>query len=579
MIKMIKKKLFAKQDLDMRKTRKKLGDRGAALVSVLIAITFIAIIATSLLYMVYMNYLTKVMRHGSTDNFYTAEFALDDLSSEMQQIAVDQGLAGKGISDAVKKIRSEVGASSSSSRYDNDKVAALIKVASKEAVIDVDTSYPAGVNNYEDAATYVKLKGVKITSRDEKGYISTITSDITIKFHPEGEGELDICDFSVLTDAPVYIGGGDFIMTGCGYMQKDPDGNAVGVGIKSGSTTIPAGYCLVIDNGACVQMLSERAILNGKVQIKGNSVMTVSGKVYVFGDLEMSANSTLIVTGDLKITGSLKDNGGKVLKKETDSIETGWTYPGGDKCPLQGGSTKKGLVRQLFCTRVPFWNTYSGTAHVDYFDFNQFYKDSENGRTSASEAKTSHDGTELMLQICSPDVNNSAFENALALCPNKICYVNGTCVNSTVVSLYGYAFNGMSQTTPSYMQRMDPEQYNWFINSCLGYNKNAESKLRADGGQMKMVKEDGTDLGGAEIKMPKLGTQMPTSPAGYIKETYTYSGDPRVWYHDSDGVTYIPIKYLLDDNTSAIITEVFDSVSNSSDPTRSTVIYDNWDKE
>ena len=557
MIKRIIKKFESK---DGYKKKGKLGDRGAALVSVLIAITFIAIIATSLLYMVYMNYLAKVMRYGSTDNFYTAEFALDDLSSEIQQVAVDKGLAGGTVSAAIGDIRSKVGASGGSSKYDNDKVAALIKAASQEADIQVSTSVTG--NNYEDnSKSYVKLKGVVITATDEKGYVSTITSDIIIKFSADGGGELDICDFSVLTDDPVYIGGGDFIMTGCGYMQKHN-----GSGEVNG---VPEGYCLYINGGACAQMLSERAILNGKVKVVGNAVLSISGKVFVFGDIELDSNSTLIVTGELKLTGKVKGSG-KILKKDLDSIEENWTYPGGDKCPLYGGSTKTGLVNQLFCSDVLFWNVYSG-GEWSHIDFNEYgYGGNENLEKQYDTSAYKYAGKNTYLKLLASDVANSEFTNALVLVPNKKCSIKGTCTNSTVVSLFGYYFNGSDYTNPSYMQKMDAEQYNWLINSCFpGFQRNEG-----------LIKDPSGHTINSEFKGPSFGTQMPTSGlSAYDKKTYSYDGEPRTVYKDSSGVCYMPIKYLLDDDTAGIITELFDSLSGDSDPTKSTVVYENWSKE
>ena len=69
----------------MRVSKKKLGNKGAAIVAVLIGILFIAILASSLLYMSTMNYKMKSMRQFSSDNFYTAEFALNDLLSQIKQ--------------------------------------------------------------------------------------------------------------------------------------------------------------------------------------------------------------------------------------------------------------------------------------------------------------------------------------------------------------------------------------------------------------------------------------------------------------------------------------------------------------
>ena len=50
------------------------NNKGAAMVTVLIAVSFIIILATSLLYMTYMNYITKGLKYGSTGNFYVDEF-------------------------------------------------------------------------------------------------------------------------------------------------------------------------------------------------------------------------------------------------------------------------------------------------------------------------------------------------------------------------------------------------------------------------------------------------------------------------------------------------------------------------
>ncbi len=556
------------------------NDRGAALVSVLIAITFIAIIATSLLYMVYMNYLTKVMRYGSTDNFYTAEFALDDLSSELQQIAVDKGKSGGNIDDAIKEIRSKVGAgpAAGKSNYNPDKVAEYIKVAKNDANIVVTTSYPSGTKNYEDTATQVKLKGVVITATDEKGYVSTITSDIIIKFSPEGKGDLDVCDFSIITDKPVYIGGGDFIMTGCAYTQKYREGGTDKAYTLDGKT-IPAGDCLYINGGASVHILSERAIFNGNVEVNcsgGDSVVEILGDVYIMGDLKLHSGSKLVVTGSLKLTGHITGSGYDKVVKDSDSIEEGWTYPGGSICPLYDSSSPDGLVCQLFCDNVLFWNYKASPSpgKLDYFDFNHYFIGSENARVTYDNIEYPHASSpkpKLKLQMCAPDVINSGLENTLALVPNKLVSIKGICTNSTVVSSYGYLFNGSDYTNASYMQRMDKDQYNWLINTCLPSIK--------DTGEL--GDSDGHNIGNSGMKGVSAGTEMPlTKPAGFEEESYVYGSETRtIYYNKTDGTCYLPIKYLLDDNTSGIITKLFDSVSNVSDPTTSTVIYENWSKE
>lgn len=62
---------------------KKLNNKGAALVSVLVITTFIAILATTMLYLAATNYRQKLTDYQNKDSFYTAEKALDELKSAM----------------------------------------------------------------------------------------------------------------------------------------------------------------------------------------------------------------------------------------------------------------------------------------------------------------------------------------------------------------------------------------------------------------------------------------------------------------------------------------------------------------
>ena len=141
---------------------KNLKNKGAAMISVLVATVFIAIIATTLLYMAYLNYLTKAVRNASNDNFYTCEYALDDLATSLQQIAAETNSP----SDAISQLRLNcVGtAGSTSGRYDNAKVTSLIKLASQVADISVSSNAPTGVDNFIVSGNSITLKILVITA-------------------------------------------------------------------------------------------------------------------------------------------------------------------------------------------------------------------------------------------------------------------------------------------------------------------------------------------------------------------------------------------------------------------------------
>lgn len=61
--------------------RRKLNNRGAALISVLVVTTFITILATTMLYIAAMNFQQKQTDYQNKQSFYGAEKALDELKS------------------------------------------------------------------------------------------------------------------------------------------------------------------------------------------------------------------------------------------------------------------------------------------------------------------------------------------------------------------------------------------------------------------------------------------------------------------------------------------------------------------
>ena len=61
------------------------NNRGAAIITVIVAIAFIGMLVAMLVYMAYYNYLMKHIDKANKDNFYTAEYALDVLNAGLQK--------------------------------------------------------------------------------------------------------------------------------------------------------------------------------------------------------------------------------------------------------------------------------------------------------------------------------------------------------------------------------------------------------------------------------------------------------------------------------------------------------------
>ncbi len=234
----------------MRAKKKWLNDnRGAALVSVLIAVAFIAILASTLLYMTYSNYKMKVVNYESKVNFYGTEHDMTSLSTTIRNRIT------KASSDPVGELKTITGYSqidisnpSSGARYNPSKLASLVysglaadttevyidedrAIVSDASAADMkvtfstnitDTTIPNftvendmsagddGVLGTADdventAVQVVTLKGVVIEQEElASGYTNKITTDLVyrVKTSPSASSS-GVGDFSMIMDTPL----------------------------------------------------------------------------------------------------------------------------------------------------------------------------------------------------------------------------------------------------------------------------------------------------------------------------------------------------------------------------------------
>ena len=316
------------------------------MISVLIATVFIAIIATTLLYMAYLNFLTKSVRNASNDNFYTCEYALDDLATSLQQIAAEQDSPDTAISKITYACTGS--AVSVSGRYDGAKVASILKIANQLADISVSSNVPVGTNNYIVSANSITLKGLVITSEskdDADPYKATITTDLTLTFNSSSEGGMDVNDFSVIGDDTInWSGGGVMVMAGNIFMRSrgwleehvtydasepnkgivdnyfddttankneyslKPQTNAIVCGDISGSGT----------NGDVLSLTGDRGIIVGNVVVASGGLLTITGNINVIGNIYVVGGGTLMCSGNLQCSGNVFVSPGSIIKGVDD---------------------------------------------------------------------------------------------------------------------------------------------------------------------------------------------------------------------------------------------------------------------
>lgn len=530
--------------------KKQLDNRGAALVTILIAVTFMTIMASSLIYMAYMNYLTKSMRYSSTDNFYTDEFALDELSTALQQTAANEST----IAAARTAITTAVGKTSINGHnaYTESSVENLINLASQEASISVNCAYMQNGNltkdSLEEGSDYIKLRGVMITATTQEGYQSTITSDITIYFPNVVPGTMDINDFSVLTDSPVvYEKGGSHYYSGNMFIQAPSGGTA-----------------LKVDNGTVVGLLSPQAMVVGDIEVKGNSILHVTGTLIVYGEITVEEGSTLICSGELMHEGLQNDGEVKGISGIHSGYNAGQTLEKSEYFDTLPEGT--GVVGSLF-RDVKVWGSVGPDSDpYQWHDFSldlygQYQNDMFTLSGHSSGVQTHIWGQEQTINT------GDSYENALILSTKDITYNVSLSFPNTTIMTTG-SIDYLTTQGTSYMSKMSDEAFETAKNYLFcppGTQFNPDDGT-GNHPNTRIYFASGTT---ADYDLGDFPNENKTTVDGY---TFAH-GD------GSQPMNYLPVYYFLVEDTSTIISELFAVPTGSPNPKNSTIIYELWSKD
>lgn len=555
----------------MKTRRNPLDNKGAALVTILIAVTFMTIMASSLMYMAYMNYLTKAMRYSSTDNFYTDEFALDDLATGLQREAAKWD----NMIDVKTNVQLAIGAGTTGegyATYSPTKVRELITIADKEAnVVDITVEISPRLKdetgNLKEHALYVtddmiKLCGVQITVTTVEGYVSTITSDIEMDFPNTMPGTIDINDFSIITESRFDMSnGGSRVCSGNVFIQN------------YGSSD-PA---LKIDNEGSLVLLSPQAMVVGNILVTNHSELHITGTCIVYGSITVEDGSALIVSGELKHEGAVSADASSTLIGVTD------TNPQtlGRSDYLNNGVVTTSIFKPVM---IYGYFTSGGSS--------QFRKASLMDLCGAQQPKpdggTFSVGTgNIQYKADDPTANARAVvygvgqgsnfpaegNSLIMLCHDVNITSSMDFKNTTVLTTGLISYNYMQGT--AYMTKMPDEAYEAAKN-LLFYPSNPNAEVQID------IRPDDSSYYGANYKVmfasgtvdDKSGVQSDSSS---FKEPA--SDGERTFVAASSGMNYLPVGYFINENSSEVMTDLYAAPIGAVDPKNSTITYRLWSKD
>lgn len=149
---------------------KKLNNRGSAIVIVIIAMAMIGILASTILWTTYINYMIKLNDKQTKDNFYSAEYVIEQIMAGMKNEA--SYAAARGYKQVVYKWNEDVFESNRQNTFNNTYRSAIVY-----DFIDAsykDTAFDASGDALEGTYMYDRNKLLKYTEINESDWSITL---------------------------------------------------------------------------------------------------------------------------------------------------------------------------------------------------------------------------------------------------------------------------------------------------------------------------------------------------------------------------------------------------------------------
>lgn len=355
------------------KIKRKRDDRGSAIVIVIIAMAMIGIMATTMLWMAYMNYMIKVSDIRNKNSFYSAEEVVEQVMSGLRAESAEAvGIAYREVLANWDNLESEANRSNIFTTtyldtlyeklvdpdttqhdpldptvryYDKAKLKGYIDAAIFTAAVDeaawdngAKVGDPLGkprieiVNNNS-----IILKNIYVSCTESDGRLSIVQTDICLdvpKLVFENGGSIDsLYQYTLIGNGGVEMQGpGILSAEGSIYAGTDKDGNG---GLTLGLKTEADGNTTKVGNTKLVLEDALRVISKGDITVQGpasslmvrdvsdqdnrvyarninlsSAAASLDSKVYVANDLTLDgAGSKVALTKEYYGYGNATDNG------------------------------------------------------------------------------------------------------------------------------------------------------------------------------------------------------------------------------------------------------------------------------
>ena len=308
------------------------NNKGVAMITVMIAIAFISILGTAMLYSSAKNYAMKSSNLRSKENFYETEGELVKVTSAIRNTSMSD-------SDPVTYIESNLKSATDGTKYSCKSIAQLVypsgtTISGNDSSCYFDTSNgdriyfkydstgsedgkiykqtKADLSSIPDNVTRYTLKNFVISQTSAQGFENSVKTDIVFDVYVSesaGGSSGGVGNMSLLLDSYIETTSSQLpslTMTGNTYLTSYS-----GTATWNGGTYTCPGKCnpndgsgnpaVKITTESKINFAGEHNVVFGDIYLSGKGSLYVNGDLTVFGDIIISGNATLIVAGNGKI--------------------------------------------------------------------------------------------------------------------------------------------------------------------------------------------------------------------------------------------------------------------------------------
>jgi Tfp pilus assembly protein PilX len=308
--------------------KRKSDNRGASLILVISVIALVSILVTVLLSMSLVNMQMKSVDKKSTDNFYDAEAAMDEIRLGLQQeianaastayVQVMEKYADTNYQDSQRQtifnvayksaLQGSIGKHSDPTQYDE---ATLLTFISKDQQYKIATKKGASIITEEsglspllaitDKGLVLKNVDLKYCGKDD--YVSEIRTDIALAYpqmnFTQPSSTPDLLKYCLVGNSQIVSKAGTISVLGSAYAGTNglTVENASQFSIDSNRTLISKGNLNLL-SGAKFSGSPKVALWTNDIAVQNNADFKVQGSTYVADDLQITGSAHVDLNGE-----------------------------------------------------------------------------------------------------------------------------------------------------------------------------------------------------------------------------------------------------------------------------------------